>query len=59
MTQNKLANKCKFGKATMSRIEAGECNPTIRTLYKISKSLDVPIFDDTYKLVVFFKPREA
>ena len=45
MTQNQLANKCKFGKATMSRIGSDQCNPTVRTLYKISKSLDVPIVE--------------
>lgn len=40
LTQNELAMKCDFEKASMSRIEAGQTNPTIRTLFKISKALD-------------------
>ncbi|MBL0358805.1 MAG: helix-turn-helix transcriptional regulator [Chitinophagaceae bacterium] len=43
MTQNDLAIECKFEKASMSRIESGKSNPTIRTLYKICKALDVQI----------------
>lgn len=43
MTQNELAIECDFEKASMSRIESGQTNPTIRTLYKISKALDIPI----------------
>lgn len=41
MTQNDLAIECEFEKASMSRIESGLANPTIRTLYKISKALDI------------------
>jgi transcriptional regulator with XRE-family HTH domain len=43
ITQQQLAAHCKFEKASMSRIEAGLSNPTIRTLYKISKALEVHI----------------
>jgi transcriptional regulator with XRE-family HTH domain len=45
ITQNKLAIECNFEKASMSRIESGQTNPTIRTLYKISKALDVNLID--------------
>ena len=43
MTQNDLAIECDFEKASLSRIESGKTNITIRTLYKISKGLDVNI----------------
>lgn len=43
MTQIQLANLCQFDKASMSRIESGQANPTIQTLYKISESLEIPI----------------
>lgn len=43
LTQNELAMECDFEKASLSRLESGQANPTIRTLYKLSKALDVPI----------------
>ena len=43
MTQNDLANRCDFEKASMSRIEAGKTNITILTLHKISRALDIDI----------------
>lgn len=43
ITQNDLAIKCNFEKATMSRIESGKANPTVATLVKISKALDIHI----------------
>jgi transcriptional regulator with XRE-family HTH domain len=43
MTQNDLAIECEFEKASMSRIESGKSNPTVRTLFKICKALDVHI----------------
>lgn len=43
MTQNELAMECNFEKATMSRIESGHSNTTIRTLFRISKALNVHI----------------
>jgi transcriptional regulator with XRE-family HTH domain len=43
MTQNDLAFKCEFEKARLSRIETGQTNPTIRSLFKISTALEVSI----------------
>jgi DNA-binding XRE family transcriptional regulator len=43
ITQSDLAIECNFEKATMSRIESGKSNPTMRTLIKISKALDIHI----------------
>ena len=43
MTQNALAIECDFEKASMSRIESGRTNPTIRTLNKICRALDIPM----------------
>ncbi|MBL0358806.1 MAG: helix-turn-helix transcriptional regulator [Chitinophagaceae bacterium] len=43
MTQDALAEKCDFEKARLSRIETGQTNPTIRSLFKISKALEVNI----------------
>lgn len=43
MTQNDLAIACDFEKASMSRIESGRANPTVRTLNKISKALEIKI----------------
>ncbi|MFM6924166.1 MAG: helix-turn-helix domain-containing protein [Ferruginibacter sp.] len=45
MTQNDLAIECEFEKASLSRIEAGKTNITIRTLYKICKALDIQIIE--------------
>jgi transcriptional regulator with XRE-family HTH domain len=43
MTQNELAIRCNFEKASMSRIEAGKTNITVLTLRKISLALEVEI----------------
>ncbi|GAB2840732.1 helix-turn-helix domain-containing protein [Ferruginibacter profundus] len=45
MTQNQLAMECDFEKASLSRIESGKSNPTIRTLYKLSKALEISLED--------------
>ena len=45
MTQNDLAMECNFEKASMSRIEAGLSNTTIRTLAKIAKALGIQLAD--------------
>jgi DNA-binding XRE family transcriptional regulator len=45
MTQNDLAIACDFEKASMSRIESGRANPTVRTLNRISKALEIKIGD--------------
>jgi transcriptional regulator with XRE-family HTH domain len=41
VSAQELAGRCNFEKSTMSRIEAGNTNPTIFTLYKISQALGV------------------
>ena len=43
MTAQQLASKCNIEKSTMSRLEAGNTNPTIFTLYNISRALDVEL----------------
>jgi len=43
ITQIKLATDCDFDKASMSRIESGQTNPTVLTLRKLSKALNVNI----------------
>lgn len=45
MTQYELAMQCEFEKASMSRIESGHSNPTLRTLHKISNALDVRVVE--------------
>ena len=43
MTQNSLAMECDFEKASMSRIESGQSNPTVRTLHRICTALEIHI----------------
>ena len=43
MSQTELAMECEFEKASMSRIESGQANPTISTLFKISQALEVDL----------------
>lgn len=43
LAQHELAAICDFEKATMSRIESGQTNPTCLTLLKISNALKVPV----------------
>ena len=43
MTQENLAEGCNCEKANISRIESGQTNLTLRSLYKIAKALDVHI----------------
>ncbi|MBC7862044.1 MAG: helix-turn-helix transcriptional regulator [Bacteroidia bacterium] len=43
LIQIELAVPCNFEKSSMSRIESGQTNPTILTLRKIVKALDVPL----------------
>lgn len=45
ISQNYLATHCEIQKASMSRIEAGKTNITMRTLYKIIKALEADIKD--------------
>lgn len=43
ITQQELAARCDFEKSNMSRIESGNTNPTLLTLYKICTSLDISL----------------
>lgn len=43
MTQQELAAKCNFEKSNMSRLEAGRVNPTLSTLEKVAKALDISL----------------
>lgn len=43
LSQVQLAVECDFEKSNLSRIEAGRTNPTIGTLFKISKGLGVSL----------------
>lgn len=43
MTQNELAIACEFEKASLSRLESGQTNPTVKTLHRICKVLEVDI----------------
>jgi len=45
LSQQELAGLCEFEKSNMSRIEAGNTNPTITILRKISKSLKIELAD--------------
>ena len=45
LSQQDLAALCNFAKSNMSRIEAGRTNLTIKTLFKISNALKVPLKD--------------
>lgn len=45
ISAQELAGRCNFEKSTMSRLEAGNTNPTIFTLYKISQALGVRLAD--------------
>ncbi len=43
LTQEQLAKICNIEKANLSRIESGITNPTVLTLQKMSKALEVQI----------------
>lgn len=45
MTQLDIAASCNFEKSTLSRIEAGRTNLTVKTLYLLSKALGVSMKD--------------
>jgi transcriptional regulator with XRE-family HTH domain len=45
ISQVDLAAACDFEKGNMRRIEAGRTNPTVLTLLKISRALDVNVID--------------
>jgi transcriptional regulator with XRE-family HTH domain len=43
ISQQDLAAKCNFEKSNMSRLEAGRVNPTLSTLEKVAKALEVTL----------------
>ncbi len=45
ISQNDLAIQCDIQKASMSRIEAGKTNITMRTLFKIITALEADVKD--------------
>lgn len=45
--QQDLAAKCNIEKSNFSRLEAGNTNPTIYTLYKIAKNIGVSVSELT------------
>jgi len=45
ISQQQLAAECNFEKSNMSRIEAGNTNPTIYTLNKIANAMGIEIKD--------------
>ena len=45
MTQQTLADECDMEKPNLSRIENGNTNPTIKSLWKISNALGVKLKD--------------
>lgn len=47
ISQQQLASDCNFEKSNMSRIEAGNTNPTYETLLKIGKALSVSVSELT------------
>lgn len=44
-SQEELADKAKVHRTYMGKIERGESNPPIYTIYRISKALSVHVFD--------------
>jgi transcriptional regulator with XRE-family HTH domain len=45
LSQQDLAAKCNFEKSNMSRLETGRVNPTLSTLVKVAKALDVSLIE--------------
>lgn len=43
ISQQDLAALCNFEKSNLSRLEAGNTNPTVLTLLKISKALGITL----------------
>lgn len=43
ISQQELAAKCNFEKSNMSRLEAGRVNPTLSTLEKVAKALEISL----------------
>lgn len=47
LTQQALADECDMEKPNLSRIENGNTNPTVRSLWRISNALGVTLKDLT------------
>lgn len=45
LSQQDLAAKCNFEKSNMSRLEAGNVNPTLSTLEKVATALEINIIE--------------
>ena len=45
LSQLDLSTACNMEKTSISRIEAGRTNFTIRTLFKIAKALEIPVWE--------------
>lgn len=45
LTQLDLAASCSIEKSTVGRIEIGATNPTVKTLAKIARALDVSVLE--------------
>lgn len=45
MTQNELAKKLGINRATLSKYETGQIDPTVSQLMKIADALNLPLFD--------------
>lgn len=45
ISQVELAALCNFEKSNMSRLEAGNTNPTAYTLYLIAQKLEIEVFE--------------
>ncbi|MEW2359391.1 XRE family transcriptional regulator [Spirillospora sp. NPDC029432] len=45
LSLSELSRRSKIGKATLSQLEAGAGNPTIETVFSLSRVLEVPISD--------------
>lgn len=43
LSQIGLAKSCNFEKATLSRIESGKSNPTVKTLVRIANALEIQV----------------
>ena len=43
LSQAEIAREIGTDKGKISRLEAGKANPTVQTLIKLSKALDVPV----------------
>ncbi len=43
ISQQELAATLNYEKSNMSRLEAGNTNPTLLTLYRVSQALGIPL----------------